>query len=220
MKRGVEVLPLFINQHPFVGKSYIDRAIESYTQIASYVPHSNNKLFSAPMKEIMVRITESAKPKYICILCKRSMYRIAEEFAKKNKAKAIITGESLGQVASQTLSNLYVLSSSIKLSILRPLIGLDKVEIEDIARKIGTYKITAKSIEGCKAVPMAPATRSKIKNINENGTTVLLVEQNARMALEYSNRGYVFKIGEIALIDTGENLLVNDEVRKSFLGES
>ncbi len=59
----------------------------------------------------------------------------------------------------------------------------------------------------------------KIKEINKNGTTVLLVEQNARMALEYADRGYVFKIGEIALEDTGKNLLGNDEVRRSFLGE-
>lgn len=59
----------------------------------------------------------------------------------------------------------------------------------------------------------------KIKEINKEGTTILLVEQNARMALEYANRGYVFKIGEIFLEDTGKNLLKNDKVRKSFLGE-
>jgi branched-chain amino acid transport system ATP-binding protein len=59
----------------------------------------------------------------------------------------------------------------------------------------------------------------KIKEINKEGTTILLVEQNARMALEYANRGYVFKIGEIFLEDTGKNLLENDKVRKSFLGE-
>jgi len=59
----------------------------------------------------------------------------------------------------------------------------------------------------------------KIKAINRDGTTVLLVEQNARMALEYADRGYVFRIGEIALVDNGENLLKNDEVKKSFLGE-
>ncbi len=59
----------------------------------------------------------------------------------------------------------------------------------------------------------------KIKGINEEGTTILLVEQNARMALEYATRGYVFSIGEIFLMDTGKNLLENDEVRKSFLGE-
>ena len=59
----------------------------------------------------------------------------------------------------------------------------------------------------------------KIKEINKDGTTILLVEQNARTALEYANRGYVFSIAEIALEDTGENLLDNDEVRKSFLGE-
>ena len=59
----------------------------------------------------------------------------------------------------------------------------------------------------------------KIKEINEDGTSILLVEQNARMALEYADRGYVFKIGEIFLEDTGENLLRSEEVRKAFLGE-
>jgi thiamine biosynthesis protein ThiI len=95
------------------------------------------------------------------------MYRIAQQFARDQKAKAIITGESLGQVASQTLSNMYVLSSAIELPILRPVVGLDKVEIENIARNIGTYLITAKSTDGCKAVPKRPATRCKIEVVEE-----------------------------------------------------
>jgi thiamine biosynthesis protein ThiI len=104
------------------------------------------------------------------------MYRIAESFAKKNRAKAIITGESLGQVASQTLNNLYVLSSAISLPILRPLVGLDKVEIEDIARDIGSYKITAKKTNGCTAVPNRPATRSNIKIIEELENELELID--------------------------------------------
>jgi thiamine biosynthesis protein ThiI len=167
MKRGVSVLPLFMDQRPYVGNSYVERAIDSFNYISSYVPRTIYKLYSAPMGEIMQRISEGPKPRYTCIMCKRSMYRIAQLFAEKHKAKAIITGESLGQVASQTLSNMYVLSSAIELPILRPLVGLDKVEIEDIARKIGSYKITAKSTEGCKAVPKGPATRSKVAVIEE-----------------------------------------------------
>ena len=167
MKRGVNVLPLFMDQRPFVGDSYVERAIESFNNIASYVPRNSYKLYAAPMGDVMQRITESPEPRYICIMCKRSMYRIAERFAWKHHAKAIITGESLGQVASQTLSNIFVLSSSIDLPILRPIVGLDKVEIEDIARDIGSYSITAKSTDGCTAVPKGPATRSKVDVIEE-----------------------------------------------------
>lgn len=165
MKRGVGVLQLFMDQRPFVGDSYVERAITSFKHIATYVPRSSYKLYAAPMGDVMQRITETEEPRFTCILCKRSMYRIAQEFALKNKALAIITGESMGQVASQTLSNMYVLSSSIRLPILRPLVGLDKIEIEDIARRIGTYKLTAKSTEGCTAVPEGPATRSRIEVI-------------------------------------------------------
>jgi thiamine biosynthesis protein ThiI len=95
------------------------------------------------------------------------MYRIATRFAEKQHAQALITGESLGQVASQTLRNLFVLSSASELPILRPLVGLDKVEIEDIARIFGSYTITAKTTDGCKAVPKGPATRSKVEIIEE-----------------------------------------------------
>jgi len=165
MKRGVGVLPLFMDQRPFVGDSYVERAIISFKHIASYVPRSNYKLYAAPMGDVMQRITETEEPRFTCVMCKRSMYRIAQEFAKGNKAQAVITGESMGQVASQTLSNMYVLSSSIQLPILRPIVGLDKIEIEDMARAIGTYELTAKSTEGCKAVPEGPATRSRIEVI-------------------------------------------------------
>lgn len=167
MKRGVGVLPLFLDQRPFVGDSYVERAITSFKQIATFVPRSKYKLYAVPMGDIMQRITETREPRFTCIMCKRSMYRIAEEFAKGNKAQAIITGESMGQVASQTLSNMYVLSSSIQTPVLRPIIGLDKVEIEDIARVIGTYNITAKSTDGCTAVPEGPATRSRVEVIEE-----------------------------------------------------
>jgi thiamine biosynthesis protein ThiI len=176
MKRGVAVLPLFMDQRPFVGDTYVERAIESFNQIASYVPRKSYKMYSAPMGDVMQRITETREPRFTCIMCKRSMYRIAQRFAEKHKALAIITGESLGQVASQTLSNMFVLSSSIYLPILRPLVGLDKVEIEDIARIIGSYKISAVTTDGCKAVPEGPATRSKVDILEELEAELGLVE--------------------------------------------
>ena len=165
MKRGVAVFPLFMDQRPFVGEDYLKRVVNSFRHISSFVPRSNYRLYSAPLGDIMMKITESREPRYICIMCKRSMYRIAQLFAEKNNAEAIVTGESLGQVASQTLSNLHVLSLAINIPILRPVIGFDKVEIEDIARKIGSYGITALSTSSCSALPKEPATKSNIEVI-------------------------------------------------------
>jgi thiamine biosynthesis protein ThiI len=165
MKRGVEVLPLFMDQTPYVGESYLRRAEEAFKGLAKYAPTEGFALYSAPMGPVMERILESPEPRFTCILCKRAMYRIAEEFCRYKRAKAVVTGESLGQVASQTLDNLYVLDSAVRIPLLRPLIGLDKVEIEDRARVIGTYALTAHRVEGCKAVPSTPATRSRIDKI-------------------------------------------------------
>jgi len=165
MKRGVEVLPLFMDQRPYVGESYVERARACFRALAAYAPVERFSLYAAPMGPVMERILGSPEPRFTCVLCKRSMYRIAEAFAVERGAKALVTGESLGQVASQTLDNLYVLDHASSILVLRPNIGLDKVDIEAKAREIGTYHVTAKSVEGCKAVPSKPATRSGLKKI-------------------------------------------------------
>jgi thiamine biosynthesis protein ThiI len=166
MKRGLDVHPLFMDQTPHVGPSYIERVKQSFRAVTEYVPVDGFKLFSAPMGPVMTRILESPEPRYTCIMCKRSMYRIAEAYAEDNGLKAVVTGESLGQVASQTMANLFVLDDAVSIPVLRPLIGLDKVEIENIARTVGTYDITARKVEGCTAVPPNPATRSRIEVIS------------------------------------------------------
>jgi len=165
MKRGLDVYPLFMDQTPYVGPSYLERVKKAFRALAGYVPVNSYRLLSAPMGPVMERMLESPEPRYTCILCKRSMYRIAEAYARNNGLKAIVTGESLGQVASQTMANLCVLDAAVTLPVIRPLIGLDKVEIEDIARDIGTYELTARKVEGCTAVPSNPATRSRVEAI-------------------------------------------------------
>jgi len=164
MKRGLDVQPLFMDQTPYVGASYLERVKKAFNAMAEYVPVEGYRLLSAPMGPVMERILEG-ESRYVCILCKRSMYRIAEAYAKNHGHKAIVTGESLGQVASQTMANLCVLDAAVSVPVLRPLIGLDKVEIEAVARDIGTYEITARSVEGCTAVPPNPATRSRVEAV-------------------------------------------------------
>ncbi|MGQ9680844.1 MAG: tRNA uracil 4-sulfurtransferase ThiI [Candidatus Bathyarchaeia archaeon] len=165
MKRGASVLPLFVDQRPYVGDSYIERAENAFKSIRRFVPSEDYPLYVAPAGDLMAQIMKSINPALRCVLCKRSMYRIASGFANKRRAHGIVTGESLGQVASQTISNLFVIDDASELPVLRPLIGLDKVEIESMARKIGTYDATAKRVEGCKVVPEIPATKSKLEEI-------------------------------------------------------
>lgn len=167
MKRGVEILPLFMDQVPYVGQDYVERAKQAFNHLKDYVPDESFSLYVANISDIMKKILECEEPRYRCIICKRSMYKIAEFFAIDKQAKGIVTGESLGQVASQTLDNLYVLNEVASIPVFRPIIGLDKVEIEHVAQRIGTYKLTAKSVSGCTVVPETPATKSSVKKIKE-----------------------------------------------------
>lgn len=167
MKRGAEVLPLFMDQRPHIGDSYVDRVEKAFQTVGEFVPSEGFNLYIVPFGEVMSRIMESSVPSLRCVLCKRSMYRVASTFAAEMNARGIVTGESLGQVASQTLDNLYVIDGATALPVLRPLIGMDKVEIESIARRIGTYEVTARSVEGCTVVPEKPATRSRMDQVVE-----------------------------------------------------
>jgi thiamine biosynthesis protein ThiI len=114
-------------------------------------------------KEVMVLTVE----KYRIILYRRFMVRIAEQLAKKQRAVALLTGDSLGQVASQTLENMSVIEEAISIPLLRPLIGFDKLEIINKAREIETYDISIQPDQDCCAlfVPKHPATKAKLKDI-------------------------------------------------------
>ena len=114
-------------------------------------------------KEVMVLTAE----KYRIILYRRFMVRIAEALAKIQKAKALVTGDSLGQVASQTLENMSVIEEAISVPLLRPLIGFDKLEIIAKAREIETYDISIQPDQDCCAlfVPKHPATKARLVDV-------------------------------------------------------
>jgi thiamine biosynthesis protein ThiI len=103
--------------------------------------------------------------KFTCIFCKRMLLRYAEKIAELYGAEAIVTGDNLGQVASQTLQNIRTIEAAVKIPILRPLIGFDKEEIIKIAKEIGTYEFSIKPSGGCSAVPKKPSTMAKIDKI-------------------------------------------------------
>ena len=121
------------------------------------VPHGQN----------LTEIRERGVERLTCILCKRLMYRVAERIAELEHAEGIVTGEVIGEHASQTLPNLRVLTSAIQHPIYRPLLGLDKVQIEQLARKIGTYELSTQPVTECTAVPRRPSTRARLVEVEE-----------------------------------------------------
>jgi thiamine biosynthesis protein ThiI len=159
---------LFVALDTFIDETTIARAKRVVEKLAAYQPGIDLTVVSdsylASAKEELVR---RHLEKYTCIFCKRRMYRIATAYAIKIGAKGIVTGESIGQVASQTLDNLVVLTDAVTIPIYRPLIGFDKEETVIIAREIGTFEQSTSRASGCKAVPNGPSTKAKLDTIRE-----------------------------------------------------
>jgi len=117
--------------------------------------------------EMLQDIVSIYEKRYTCVLCKRMMVRYADYVCKKECADAIIMGDSLGQVASQTLQNIKVIDEVTSVPIFRPLIGFDKEEIIAISKKIGTYEYSILPSGSCSAVPTKPATKAKMDKIKK-----------------------------------------------------
>src|SRR5512136_577421 len=168
MKRGCRILPVFIALEGFLDDDARERAEKVVEVLRNYQPDIRLRVvpdayLACARRELEVKDLE----RFTCLLCKRRMYRIAEAMAREEGAKGIVTGESLGQVASQTLENLLVLDDAATLPVYRPLIGLDKEEITRIAREIGTFGTSTKAVGGCRAVPGKPSTRAELGKIRE-----------------------------------------------------
>jgi len=123
------------------------------------------KLFVVDHNKTQLAIKQNCNNRFQCILCKRMMYRIAENFSKQQKADFIVTGENLSQVASQTLSNMQTLDNAVKIKVLRPLLAMDKQEIIDISKKYGFYETSIIKSPSCPYLPVNPVTRSEIHKI-------------------------------------------------------
>jgi tRNA uracil 4-sulfurtransferase len=169
MKRGCRIVPLYIALDTFLDETTLARAERVMEVLARYQPGIrltviHDSYLAAAKKELVSRHLE----KYTCIFCKRRMYRVATSYAQQVGAKGIVTGESIGQVASQTLDNLAVLTdAAADVPIYRPLIGFDKEETMKIAREIGTFTESTSKASGCKAVPAGPSTKANLGTIRD-----------------------------------------------------
>ena len=165
MKRGSPVVPVYFDNSPFTDENVTKKALKVAEAVFSWAIGGPRKMYVVKHGENLRQIMETNR-KYTCLLCKRMMYRVAEKLAEQLHAEGIVTGEAIGEQASQTMTNLRVLSEAItEYPVHRPLLGFDKHETEALARKIGTYEISTRKASGCGAVPYQPSTKAKLEDV-------------------------------------------------------
>ena len=164
-KRGVALEAIHYHSFPYTSDRAKEKVIRLGELLAEYV--GPIKIHMIHFTDIQMAIYDKCPEEQLTVLMRVFMMKIAERVAKENKCKALITGESLGQVASQTLDALNVTNSVVDLPVFRPLIGFDKLEIIDIAEKINTFETSILPYEDCCTVfvPKHPVTHPRLDKI-------------------------------------------------------
>ena len=168
IRRGCRVHAVFFDNRPFMGRGGYDKVQKLCAILNRYQDRMH--LYVVPFEEIQVAIRDHCRPGNRVVLYRRMMYRIAREIAGQRGYLALVTGESLGQVASQTLENLDAVSRVVTGSVFRPLIGMDKQEIIDQAKTLGTYDISIEPQPDCCSVflPPRPVTRARVPELEDD----------------------------------------------------
>lgn len=189
-KRGVEVHAIHFHSYPFTSERAEEKVKELANIISLYC--GNMKLYSVNLLNIQKEINKNCPEDEMTIISRRFMMRIAEAIAKREGMDALITGESLGQVASQTIQGINVTNSSVSLPVLRPLIGTDKTDIVEISKDIETYETSILPFEDCCTVflPKHPVTKPKLEDIEES-ESVLDVEGLVKSAVESAELEFI-----------------------------
>ena len=164
-RRGVEIDAINFFSYPYTSERAKAKVIKLASILSEYTSKIN--LHIVPFTDIQLAIRDNCPEEHLTLIMRRFMMRIAEIVAKKNGSEALITGESLGQVASQTLQALHVTNSVVDMPVFRPLIGLDKDAIVKVSRKIETFETSILPYEDCCTVftPKHPTTKPKIEKI-------------------------------------------------------
>lgn len=165
MKRGIKVIFVHFHAHPYTDKASIEKTKRIVKVLNKF--QFNSKLYLIPFADIQKEILLNTLSKLRVILYRRFMLLISQEIARKERALALVTGESVGQVASQTLENIKAVAEASKIPILRPLICHDKEEIIARAKDIGTFNISILPYQDCctRFLPRYPETRADLKQV-------------------------------------------------------
>lgn len=164
-KRGLKLVYLHFHSYPKTKKESIEKVKRLIKLLNRF--QFKGKVYFVPFLDYQKEILLKTKEAFRVILYRRAMLKIAQKIAQKEKIKALITGESLGQVASQTIDNLYLIEKGISLPVFRPLICYDKKEIIELAKKIGTYEISIEpALDCCQLfLPKRPKTKAKLDQV-------------------------------------------------------
>ncbi len=185
MSRGCEMAAIHFHSAPYTNRASQDKVIELARQLTRFQPKIY--LTMVPFAALQQEIVQRAPQQFRVLLYRRFMLRIAERLANRHKIVALATGESVGQVASQTLTNMHTVARATSLVVLRPLVGSDKEEITEVAKRAGTFEISIQPHEDCCSflMPKRPATYSRPEELEEI-EQALDVEALVRAALAES----------------------------------
>jgi thiamine biosynthesis protein ThiI len=167
MKRGCRVSYVTYHSSPYIGEASRKKVIDLVRSLAQYQPTS--QVFIVPFTKCQEAIRDFAPERYRTVLYRRMMQRIATRLARRNRCGALVTGESLGQVASQTLENITCIEEASGLPVIRPLIAMDKQDAVNTAQKIGTYETSIQPAPDCCTVfqPEKPVIYGRIEECIE-----------------------------------------------------
>ena len=191
MKRGVRCCAIHFQSPPYTGELARDKVMQLAKELAEY--SGGMRVYLVPFTKCQLEIHEKCPEGLGTLITRRFMMRIAQEIAKQYDAQALITGESLGQVASQTMEALCCTDAVVDMPVFRPLIGMDKTEIMEIARNIGTYETSILPYEDCCTVftPRHPVTRPKLDTMPK-AESRLDIEALVREAVENTEMEIVY----------------------------
>lgn len=208
LKQGIEIELIHFESSPMTPLESVDKVIVIAQKLAKYMPNNRIKLHMIHFADLHMQINTHIPDPYLITIMRRMMYRIGEEFANRNQLLVLINGESVGQVASQTLESLSVVEEVTRIPIIRPVATYDKNDIISISKVIDTYKTSILPFEDCCTVyvPKRPATKPKsslcqqyeasfdyysyVLEAVESATTLVI---NANEELRLANYGFDFK---------------------------
>lgn len=197
LKRGVDIECVHFSSPPYTNDLAKEKVLDLVNVLRQYT-HGKITVHIVPFTDLQLAVYEHCEENYAMTVMRRMMYRIAEGLAHKNHCLALVNGESVGQVASQTLESMSVINEVISMPVIRPVACMDKLEIIDIAQKIDTYDISIRPYEDCCTIftPKQPATKPKsykAKAFEDNWDFEKMVQD---------------------CIDNTEDIVINDDYKK------
>ena len=192
MKRGCRVRFVHFHAYPLLSRASQDKTREIVELLTRH--QLTSRMYVVRFGELQQQVVLSAPPPLRVVLYRRLMMRIAERLARVSGARALVTGESVGQVASQTIENLAVINDVVRLPVLRPLIGLDKEEITNEARRLGTYPISIIPDQDCCTLftPRRPATRAVSDDVERAESALPIAEMVDAAAMGAERHDFAF----------------------------